>query len=109
MERRVVGSFDYAMSDPRASKQLLRQMAGALPWGVFFILAPFEVLLLGALVWIPLLIVRDRWRRYSSGVEAVASKCQKGGSSLRIGGMVRQSGAKSPITPVADQARGETP
>jgi len=50
------------MSYPRATQQLLRQVAGALPWGVFFILAPTEILFLGALGWIPLLIWRERVR-----------------------------------------------
>jgi hypothetical protein len=50
------------MSDSRTNKQLLRQVAGALLWAVFFILAPTEVLLFGALVWIPLLIWCERRR-----------------------------------------------
>lgn len=65
------------MSEPRATKQLLRQVCGALPWGVFFVLAPMEVLFLGALVWIPLLIWRERVRatRYGFLPGAVARFC----------------------------------
>jgi hypothetical protein len=55
------------MSDPRASQQLLRQVAGALLWTAFFILSPTEVLVLGALVWIPLLIWRERVRALRYG------------------------------------------
>jgi len=38
---------------------LLRQTSGALAWAIFFILSPFEVLLLGAVAWIPLFIWRE--------------------------------------------------
>lgn len=56
---------------------LLRQVAGALPWGGFFILAPADVLFYGALVWIPLLVWRERVRatRHNFGPGGVARLC----------------------------------
>jgi hypothetical protein len=50
------------MSERRADHHLLRQAGGGLLWGLFFILAPFEVLFLGALVWVPILIWREKRR-----------------------------------------------
>lgn len=55
------------MSYPHATLQLLRQVAGALPWGLFFSLAPTEVLFLGALGWVPLLVWRERIRSSRHG------------------------------------------
>lgn len=54
------------MSEVRPNKALLRQTSGALAWATFFVLAPFEVLLLGAVVWISLFIWREvvRAKRY---------------------------------------------
>ena len=46
-----------------ARKELLRQIAGAILWALFLVLAPFyEVVLLGAVVWFPLLLWRERGR-----------------------------------------------
>jgi len=50
------------MNSPRPAQHLLRQAAGAVAWGAFFILAPMELLFVGALVWIPLLVWRERRR-----------------------------------------------
>ena len=50
------------MNQPDHSQALLKQLAGGLIWALFFILAPLEILVLGALVWIPLLIWRERVR-----------------------------------------------
>jgi hypothetical protein len=44
-----------------------RQTAGGLGWAIFFILAPMEVLLLGAIVWLPLLVWRERVRANRHG------------------------------------------
>jgi hypothetical protein len=41
---------------------LFRQITGALLWAFFFALAPLEILFWGALVWVPLLIWRERAR-----------------------------------------------
>lgn len=48
-------------------KQLLRQAAGALPWSVFMILTPFEILIPTAIGWIPLLFWRERVRSSQYG------------------------------------------
>ncbi|CAN5320505.1 hypothetical protein BH09VER1_BH09VER1_37240 [soil metagenome] len=45
-----------------ASRDLWRQAAGAIPWGVFFVLAPLDLLIVGIVVWLPLLIWRE-WAR----------------------------------------------
>lgn len=45
------------VASPR--QKLLRQTAGAVAWAGFFILAPLEILVPGALVWIPLLVWRE--------------------------------------------------
>jgi len=56
-----------AMSRVQPNQALLRQTAGALAWAAFFILAPFEVLLLGAVVWLPLFVWREKVRSKSYG------------------------------------------
>jgi len=43
------------------------QAMGALVWCLFFILSPMEVLLLGSVVWIPLLIWREKLRSRRHG------------------------------------------
>lgn len=43
-------------------QNLGKQLAGALLWGGFVALAPFEILVFGAVVWIPCLIWRERRR-----------------------------------------------
>jgi hypothetical protein len=50
------------MSQSHPNQALQRQSAGGLLWALFFVLAPMEVLVFGALVWIPLLIWRERVR-----------------------------------------------
>jgi hypothetical protein len=43
-------------------KYLWWQIMASLLWGLFFILAPFEVLLFGCLLWVPILIISEkRW------------------------------------------------
>lgn len=55
--------------EPMCSRQgsLWRQAAGGVPWGAFFIFAPVDVLIMGALVWIPLLIWSERVRELRCG------------------------------------------
>src|SRR4051812_5473163 len=62
------------MNQSRSKQAMLRQTAGGLIWALFFILAPMEVLILGALVWVPLLVWRERVRavRYGFGLGLVA-------------------------------------
>src|SRR4051794_29985317 len=55
------------MSDKRSNQQLPRQMAGGVLWGLFFILAPAEILVLGAVAWLPVLIWRERVRAVRYG------------------------------------------
>lgn len=43
------------------------QAMGALVWSLFFILSPMEVLVLGSVVWIPLLIWREKLRSQKHG------------------------------------------
>ena len=50
------------MKDRPKNNPLLRHVVGSLLGAVFFVIAPFEVLSLGAVVWIPLLIWRERLR-----------------------------------------------
>lgn len=62
------------MSASRFNAGLYRQAAGALPWGAFFAVAPLGMLLPGVLIWLPLLIWRERVRsrRYGFLPGAVA-------------------------------------
>lgn len=62
------------MNQSRSNLALLRQIAGGLIWALFFIFAPMEVLVLGTLVWIPLLIWRERVRaaRYGFWLGGIA-------------------------------------
>ncbi len=62
------------MSHFPTSRHLLNQVAGAFLWAMFFVLTPMEILVLGALGWIPLLIWRERVRsiRYGFLLGAVA-------------------------------------
>lgn len=55
-------------------QHLLRQAAGALGWGAFFVLVPISLIFIGALVWIPVLIWREivRSRRYGFFAGALA-------------------------------------
>jgi hypothetical protein len=55
------------MSLSLPAPHLLRQVAGALVWGAFFILAPIEVLVGGAIVWLPLLAWRELRRAHRYG------------------------------------------
>lgn len=48
-------------------RRLLKQAGGGLLWGAFLILAPLEVLLLGAIVWLPLFIWREKVRASRHG------------------------------------------
>ena len=54
------------MNEKSANRALLRQLSGALAWAIFIVLAPFEGLLLGAVVWIPIFVWREfvRAKRY---------------------------------------------
>jgi hypothetical protein len=54
------------MIGDRPKQQLWKQSLGAILWGLFFILAPLDILLVGALLWFPALIwlERLRTRRY---------------------------------------------
>lgn len=50
------------------TSHLLRQTAGAIPWATFFVLAPFsEFVFVGAILWLPLLISRERRRATAYG------------------------------------------
>ncbi|MEI8291954.1 MAG: hypothetical protein WCH99_20990 [Verrucomicrobiota bacterium] len=51
-----------AMKHSCTTQALLKQIGGGLIWALFFILTPAEVLVLGAVVWIPVLIWRERVR-----------------------------------------------
>lgn len=56
------------MTASPATRYLVRQTAGAIPWAAFFILAPFlEFVFLGAVLWLPLLIWRERRRAQRYG------------------------------------------
>lgn len=47
---------------PNIYPNLLKQIAGGFLWGLFFILAPFELLFFGAVIWLPVLAWRERRR-----------------------------------------------
>jgi hypothetical protein len=47
--------------------KVAKQGVGAIPWGVFFAAAPFEAVFGGCIVWLPLLIWRERLRALSYG------------------------------------------
>ena len=57
---------DIAINSPR-SQNFIWQAFGALAWGTFFILMPLEFLLIGIIIWIPLLIYRERIRENQFG------------------------------------------
>lgn len=48
-------------------KEIIQQVVGAILWGLFLILAPFEVLLPGSIIWIPLLVWRESNRSKKYG------------------------------------------
>lgn len=50
------------MPDSPNRQNLPRQIAGAVVWGIFFIVAPIEILISGSLAWLPLFIWRERKR-----------------------------------------------
>ena len=50
------------MAEICPDKRLFQQTAGALFWGLFIILTPIAIVLLGALVWIPIFVWRERVR-----------------------------------------------
>lgn len=70
MEGAIAG---LPLRDAPASKRtkigdLVVQALGAVVWGIFFCVAPiFEVLVLGAVLWIPVLIWRERCRTRKFG------------------------------------------
>lgn len=50
------------------SRTVLWQCCGGIGWAVFFVLSPFDLLLLSALAWIPFLIWRERVRAARYGM-----------------------------------------
>ena len=54
------------MPGTETNNQILRQAGGGLLWALLLILAPLDLLMLGALVWIPLFVWREivRTKRY---------------------------------------------
>ncbi len=53
---------------PRKDPAILRQALGAIAWGIFFSVAPYDGWLLpAAIVWIPLLVWRERQRAKRHG------------------------------------------
>ena len=62
-DRLSLGRSRCTMAIPIPMKDLLLQTAGAIPWAVFFIVAPFvECVIVGSAVWLPLLVWRERSR-----------------------------------------------
>jgi hypothetical protein len=55
------------MNEAQNKWTLLKQAGDALVWALFIILAPFEVLFLGAIVWIPLFVWREKLRASRHG------------------------------------------
>ena len=55
------------MSFPMGSKNLARQIAGAIAWGAFFIFVRVDWLFVGAVLWVPILVWRERRRRLRYG------------------------------------------
>jgi len=59
---------EITFTDTSRSQNLLWQAGGAIAWGAFFVLAPWEIVYLGAIVWIPWLIRCERLRSSRYGL-----------------------------------------
>lgn len=60
-------AINQTMKKVLSKTNLWEQSCGAILWGFFFILAPFGVLIFGVIIWLPLLIWRERVRTRQHG------------------------------------------